>query len=319
MRASSLSNAKVIDLLNRYFVPVTVDGVYVQFNDSVPAEEKAAYRDVFSKLHALNKDNRKLGKPDLSVGSVHAYVLAPDGKPLDSLHVAEAKPEQVAKMLQRAIDTLKTPAGKPLVEPCPQSAPPKADADALVLHLTARYLVARGQAGARKDVDDDFVPLQPTLGEERSGQWSALPSEDWIVLKKAEWTKLLPAGKVDAGTSWDLDKDIAGQILARFYPTTENNDLSNNRIDRQALKATVVSAKDGKLRARIEGELKMKHAFYPGREDNNFVEATVLGYMDFDVTASRISALRLITDRATYGEDTRRFGVALRSLPAAAK
>ena len=150
--------------------------------------------------------------------------------------------------------------------------------------------------------------------EERSGQWSALPSEDWIVLKKADWTKLLPAGKVYVGATWDLDKDIAGQILTRFYPTTENNSLSKNRIDRQALKATVVSVQDGKVRARIEGELKMKHAFYPGREDNNFVEATVLGYMEFTSKEPRILTLRLITDRASYGGETRRFGVALRSL-----
>jgi hypothetical protein len=313
MRASSLSNSKVIDLLNGYFVPVTVDGTFVLHNDSVPADEKKTYQDVFQKFYQLNKDNRAAGKLELSVGTVHAYVLGPDGKAMDSLHVAEAKPEQVAKMLQRAVDSLKTPQGKPLIKPCAQSTPPKAEAGALVLHLVARYLVARGKAGARKDMDDDFVPLAPNLGEERSGQWTALPSEDWIVLKKAEWTKLLPAGNVKAGDSWDMDKEITTQLLTRFYPTTENNDLTKNRIDRQALKATVISVKDGKVRARIEGELKMKHAFYPNREDNHFVDATVLGYIDFEADGSGVLALRLITDRATYGE-MGRFGVALRSM-----
>ena len=48
MRASSLSNPDIIDLLNRYFVPVHVDGVYVNKNPSTDAEEKAAYRGGYS-------------------------------------------------------------------------------------------------------------------------------------------------------------------------------------------------------------------------------------------------------------------------------
>jgi hypothetical protein len=319
LRASSLSNAKIIDLLNRYFVPVTVDGVFVQFNASVPAEEKKAYQAVFQNLNQLNKENRTAGIPTVSVGVVHAYLLAPDGKPMDSLHVAEAKPDQLAKMLQRAIDTLKTPSGKPLVQPCRQSVPPKADADSLTLHLTARYLGPRTQPGTRKEVEGDYVPLKPALGQERSGQWDALPAEDWIVLKKAEWTKLLPAGKVGIGTSWEWDKEVAAQFLVRFYPTTENNDLSKNRIEQQKLKATVVSLRDGKVRARIDGELKMKHTFYTDREDKNFVEARLVGYLDFEADPQRILTLRLVTDRATYGGETKRFGAALRSVPEALK
>src|SRR5207237_1553325 len=135
----------------------------------------------------LNKQNKDKGKPQLSVGTVHAYVLNSDGKPLDSLHVAEAGPEHVTAMLEKAIQTLKVPKGLPVVKVGPQSVAPKAAADALVLHLTARYLVARNQPNARKDIDDDFVPLKATLGAEKSGQWTALPSEDWIVLQKAQW------------------------------------------------------------------------------------------------------------------------------------
>jgi hypothetical protein len=181
--------------------------------------------------------------------------------------------------------------------------------------LTARYLVPRNQAGARKDVDDDYVPDGPRLGTERSGQWGAVPSEDWIELKRAQWLKLLPAGPVRIGDSWDLDREVTAQLLTRFYPTTENNDLTTNRLDRQGLKGTVLSVKDGVIRARVEGGLKMKHAFYPGRADENFVEASIVGYIDFEVEKPRIHALRLITDKASYGGESRRFGVAVRSVP----
>jgi hypothetical protein len=266
----------------------------------------------------VNQQNKDDGKPLLSVGTVHAYILAANGQPLDSLHVAQAGPKHVIAMLQHTIAALKLPKGQPVLKPAPLSVAPTANADAVVLHLTARYLVARGQANARQEIDDEFVPLRPALGGEKSGQWSALPSEDWIVLKRAQWLKLLPAQPVKVGASWDLDRTVASQILTRFYPTTENNDVSTNRIDEQALKGTVLSIKDGIVRARLDGALKMKHSFYPRRDDNNVVEATLLGYVEFDASKPRIRALRLVTDQATYGGPNQHFGAAVRLVPAVA-
>jgi hypothetical protein len=294
---------------------VNVDGVYYEHNDAVAKDEKAAYRQVFTDLHKLNAKNKEDGKPQLSVGSVHAYVLDSTGKPLDSLHVAEAKPEKVIAMLEKQITALKVQKGKPVAKLAPQSVPPKADADSLVLHLTARYLVAKNDPRARKDIDDDFVPLKTTLGTEKSGGWHSLPSEDWLVFKEAQWRKLLPEKPLAVGASWDIDKDTATQMLTRFYPTTENNDLSTNRIDEQSLKGTVISVKDGVVRARLEGTLKMKHTFYPRREDKNMVEATLVGYVEFHQDKPRIKALRLVTDTASYGGAQQHFGAALRLVP----
>jgi hypothetical protein len=297
---------------------VNADGVYYQHNEAVAKEEKAAYQQVFTDLHRVNQQNKDNGKPLLSVGTVHAYILAANGQPLDSLHVAQAGPEHVIAMLQNSIAALKLPKGQPVVKPAPLSVAPKANADAVVLHLTARYLVARGQANARKEIDDDFVPLMPALGGEKSGQWSALPSEDWIVLNRVQWLKLLPEQPVKIGASWDLDRAVASQVLTRFYPTTENNDLSTNRIDEQALKGTVLSIKDGIVRARLDGALKMKHSFYPRRDDKNTVEATLLGDIEFDAGKPNIRALRLVTDRATYGGPQQHFGAAVRLVDAVA-
>jgi hypothetical protein len=279
----------------------------------VPAEEKAAYRKIFDDFYRVDQENRKAGKPGLSVGTVHVYVLTADGKPFDSLHVAEAKPERVTAMLKRAVEELKPPRGKPVVQPVVQSRAPTAKADSLVLHLTARYLAPRNPGNAPKDGEEEFVRLQPALGKAESGQWTALPAEDWIVLERTEWLKLLPPGPVAAGVSWELDRDVGAKLLKRFYPATENNDLTTNRIDRQALKATIVSVKDGVARASIEGNFKMKHAFYPGKADDNFVEATILGYLDFEGDKPRIRSLKLATDKAAYAH--MRFGVAVRSVP----
>jgi hypothetical protein len=315
MRASSLSNPEIIEILNRYFVPVHVDGVYVNNNASVEAGEKAAFRGVFQKFHEANKGSQA----NFSVGSVHAYVLTSDGQPVDSLHVADAsKPARLLEMLEKAKEKLKVVRGEPLVKPAPQAVPPKVEADAVLLHLTARYLVKKGDPSARKDVDDDLVPLQAVgLGKGRGG-WHSLPSEDWIVLSRADCTKLLPAEKVAVGKSWNPDAKTAAKTLVRCYPTTELNDLAENRIDQQTLQATVVSMDSSVVRARLEGKLKMKHAFYPRRDDQNFVEAAFVGFMEFEVAPPRLRSFRLVTEQATYGAKgnaSQPFGVAVRSVP----
>jgi hypothetical protein len=318
MRASSLSNAKVIDLLNHYFIAVQADERFYKHQDSVPAEEKAVHQRIFQEFYRLDRENRQAGKPGLSVGTVHAYILTAEGKPLDSLHVADAKPERVTAMLQKAIETLKVPQGQLVVEPAAQSTAPAAKADSLILHLTARYLVPRNQANARKGSADEFVPMNPHLGTAKAHGWSAVPAEDWIVLEPTEWAKLLPVGRAGVGDSWELDREVSAKILKRFYPASENNDLNTNRIDQQSLKATVGSIKDGVVQSRIEGSLRMKHDFYPRKPDENFVDATILGYLDFEQEKPRIRTLKLATEKAVYGRQPQRFGVAVRSLSASA-
>jgi hypothetical protein len=143
------------------------------------------------------------------------------------------------------------------------------------------------------------------------GSWREFPGENWLVLHKAEWTKFLPP-EAAVGKAWDVDGEVAGRLLTYFYPQTENNNVRTNRIDQQTLKATVVEVKDGVVRVRLDGSLKMKHRFYPGRDDTMFVDATVVGYVDCDPARQQLRALRLVTDRATYGKEG--FTVVVRSV-----
>ena len=241
----------------------------------------------------------------MSAGTVHVYLLDPDGTPVGSQHVAVAsKVDQLTALLEQTVNRLKVPAGETLVPPAPQSAAPKADADALVLHLVARNV-------ARKNGED--VPHKEVLGQTRSGGWGAFPVEDWIVLPKADWSRLLPGKAVEPGTRWEPAKDVAAKILRHVYPSTENNDVRKNRIDRQELTATVVRVNDGVVRARLDGLLRMKHPFYH-RDDDNFVNATLLGFLDYEAGSGRIVDVQLATTEATYGRTS--FGVAVRAVPA---
>ncbi len=262
---------------------------------AAPADERKERDRIFREASAAR----------LSVGTVHVYLTAPDGHTIDSQHVATAaRVEDLTAMLERAVERLKTKPGKPLVAPTAQSKRPKADADALVLHLTARLLVKKG---------DDFVPAKTQLGETRSGSWGAYPGEDWVVLNKAEWTKLLPAGASAVGTTWEPDREVLAKLLLHFYPPTENNDVKKNQIEKQEVRATILSVKDGVATARMDGTVKMRHWFYH-KEDENVVEASFVAVVEFDVDKGKMRSLRVATERAVYATRMH-FGVVVRSVP----
>ena len=89
--------------------------------------------------------------------------------------------------------------------------------------------------------------------------------------------------------------------------------MAKNKFERQSWRGTVISVRDGVARARLEGEMKMEHWFYH-KPDGKYVEATVVGYVDFKPTTKEIRSLRLVTDEATYGGG--KFGIAVQTMEA---
>ena len=251
MRAGPLSNTNVIALLNRYFVPVYVVNEDYARKGPVPAEEKAELQRIFKEGHAAKK----------SVGSVHAYILNPEGKLIDSMHVAEAaKTKVLAAMLERNVSALRPRPGPPVAEVQPQSAAPECEAGSLVLHVVSRSVDGRGA-------------------------WTDFPVESWIVLTAEEQRALLAE---------QPDKEVLKQILTHFYPATENNDVRKNRFEELSATATRVGG-----RVRLSGKFKMAHSFYH-KEDGKTVEAEFTGFADYDSSTGRISNLQMTTRDARY-------------------
>jgi len=284
----SLSNPQIVTLLNRYYVPVVTSNEDYQGSGSAPPEERAALERIRQEGYAKK----------LSVGTVHVFVLGPDGHLRDTLHVAQVNPKTLGDLLEKHARALGTAGGAPVVRPA-APAPPACAADALRLHMTARYLEKRGEA---------LVPV-----ENAGGNWSALPGEDWITLQKSEWTRLLPPETARDGGTWDVDPAVAMRILRYFYPPTENNEVETNRITEKTLHATLVSPS----RVQLTGALRMHHPFYHA-EDCKFVTANVAGFIDFDPRTRAIRSLKMATERADYGgkeEGRLPFGVAVRSVP----
>src|SRR6185503_13450476 len=183
MRAGPLSNTKIIQLLNRSFVPVyTVNEDYAP-KGSAPTEEKAERERIFKQGYERH----------WSVGTVHVYVLRPDGQLFGTLHVAQAaQTTNLIALLERTIAELKIPSGQTVVPPAAQSCQPDCLPGDLVLHLVARSLDGRGA-------------------------WADFPVENWIVLRRAEVAKVLAPEKFQVGTSWTLDQEISAKLLAHFY------------------------------------------------------------------------------------------------------
>src|SRR5262245_52738752 len=150
---------------------------------TAPAEEKAAKNRVYRDALAAG----------LKASSVCAYLIAPDGKPVAVAPLNEdvaTDPDRLAELMERVIRDLNVTKGDPLVKPKAPSAP-SAGANALVLHVVARYLERRGSECVPVDVKN-------VLGTKKAVNWGNLPSEDWVVLSKAQWTKLLPPDDVRA-------------------------------------------------------------------------------------------------------------------------
>jgi hypothetical protein len=268
MRAGPLSDSAVIDLLNRYFVPVYSSDEDSSPRGHGPEQEKAAHIRIYQE--ALKKS--------FGAGAVYVFILNPQGEVIDGMDVAHANQEDaLLRMLKRTIEKLHTTPGPPVIAPTNQSRPPKHPADALVLHLVAR-------------------------GSLRAFPWREFPGENWILLSRSEWMSLLPHD-VTPDSSWSLNDALTRKLLTDFYPPTEELDttLDRNEIQTATLSAKPISRKGSILRVQLDGKLVMKHSFYANRPDNFTVNATLLGWIEFDTAKTRITDFQLITKHATYG------------------
>jgi hypothetical protein len=147
-------------------------------------------------------------------------------------------------------------------------------------------------------------------GDDR-GSWGAVPAENWIILTQEEWSKLLPTTPASPGQAWELDRDVTAKILTYFYPQTENNNVSIDRIEDQRLTAKALTVTGDVVTARVDGFVNMQHVFYPGRKNAEPLRAEVVGLLTF--TPDKPPTLQLATTRAVHGK--RPFKVALRTVP----
>src|SRR3954453_12180135 len=180
MRAGPLSSPKVVETLNRFFVPVYLSNEDYAGDGPAPKAER------------LERDRilRESAAQGLSTGTVHVYILDPEGHAVDSAHVAEgAKLDVLTRLLARHVARFRPEPGPPVSPPSPQAPPPEPEPGGLTLHLVARSLDGRGA-------------------------WGGVIPEDWFTLS-AEEARRLTVEAPAVGKSWDLPPAVAARLLER--------------------------------------------------------------------------------------------------------
>lgn len=209
---------------------------------TAPKEERA-------ELERLHREGQAA---KMSTGSVHTWLLSPDGKLHESQHIAEAaKPGKLLASLEAMKTTYSPRAGKPVVPPAALSRPRKLPPGSVAVHVTAR--------------------------REARGSWGEFPGENWPVFNAEEWKSLVtvPAGK-KPGDSWQLDTGLTRRILNHFHPQTE--DCSDK--DRNDLQTATITARLEKDAAiSLTGQVKLRRSFYPGRKDLTECSAGIEGFI----------------------------------------
>ena len=267
MRAGPLSNPKVIELLNQYFVPVTSQNELVaEDNSPGPPAEKAERKRIYLYFYGY-----KLG-----IGDVHVYIVAPNGNGIKSLDISNAtNTDHMVAFLNSIVQEQHLTPGPPAVKPHPTSVAPEAPADSFVMHLVSRSM--------------------------QGGSWHEFPAENWIVLSKSETAQLLPAGTPARGATWQVPKPVAVKLVEWFYPQNEEKTGANrSRVDLADLRMTVTTLENGLARARIAGKVVLQHSFYPNGKSEDLAASELEGYIDFRVADRTIQRLRLVTDKAAY-------------------
>jgi hypothetical protein len=258
----------VIEVLNRFYVPVFISQEDYDEGGSAPAEEKAERDRLFREGHEAG----------LSVGSVHVYLIDPAGRLVDSIHVAEAAGDGVLlKRLEKVKQDLGTVPGKALVEPANVARRHRPSGAALLLHVVAR--------------------------RDERGSWGEFPGENWVAFSDDEARQLSGPRTVTPGDSWEVSRELAYRILRHVHPQTEDcSDKDRNTVKQLSLRATVVSVNDGVRRLRLDGALRMKRPFYPNHSDDRHIETALIGYAETRDGAVR--TLRIVTTDAKYGKES---------------
>lgn len=283
-----LSNPKIIGLLRHYFVPVLINFQRYQPGGDVSDEE----RDEFERLRhrvATATDLRfppqrlagHLGLNDSSFGVDPTYALIFDARqrPLDLITIDEIRQAQPTyAALKRAVARLHPPRGKPLrhASLSDASAP---EPRGLAIHVTARYL---GHTGLMMD---DVL--------------HAFPTEAWITFNERETDSLLPPRGAREGATWKLPSEVARKLFHEFYPPSEVSSPELTQVEAQSLTGRLEVMGETHALVRLEGAFRLRHPWW-NAEDEKYVEASVVGFVEMDPRTRGIQWFRLVTYDASY-------------------
>ena len=263
MRASSLSDARVIDLVSEYFVPVSVSRDDYQ-REPRDEEEKA-------ELQRLDRERSQRG---LKGGRVCAFVVAANGDVLATQPVQLAyKPENLRALLEDIIVSQKV---RPRSEEAIQAS------------------AARPGSDKPRTEGGQFVHVWTTMD---TGGNRGL-SNDRVELTAAQCKSFLPPADAKPGTSWDIPEEIANKLFQYSYPPGPNWMTKDAKVLKGTLKATLAAVSDEEARIELTGEMILK--FPVGKPTEGRITAHFVGAERADRKKQTLRSLELVSEQADY-------------------
>lgn len=264
MRASSLSNKNVIDLLSKYFIPV-----FVARDEARQVEPSKSDQDEVLRI------SRECRTRNLPAGSVCVYVVHPDGTVLTTQMVQQAsKPENLVPLLKDIIAKEKlTPRDAQAVQTVELRQPvrPKTEGG-VVLHVWTRFEGGRADYGL---------------------------SEDWLELSRPEWASFVPPAELKPGASWPVPDKVAEKLFRYFFPPGPNWDIRQSAVLKAGLTATLLAVTTHGLEITLRGMVELSYPFAgPGTEGK--VTAQLVGVVRHDPRKNVLDSLALVSEEAKY-------------------
>ncbi|HWG42887.1 MAG TPA: hypothetical protein VN688_08890 [Gemmataceae bacterium] len=265
MRVSSLSDARVIGLLTKYFVPAWVSRDAYQLEPRSEAERAE-----------LERIDHERSKRKLEGGTVCVFVLDADGGVLATQRVQRAyKPENLIPFLEKIIADkhLKPRAAESIraSTAVPAMVKPKTE-DGRFVHVWTRC----DQAGTNRGL-----------------------SQDRVELTAAECQAFMPAAGARPGDSWKLPDAIARKLFQYCYPPLPHWKAADCKVLAGTLKATLIAASAEETRIKLEGEMKLSFP-HTGKPTDGRITAQFVGSAHADARKHTLTSLMLVSAQAEH-------------------
>jgi hypothetical protein len=264
MRASSLSNKEVIELLSKHFVPVLV-----------AKDESRDIKHTEADKAELLRISRECQKRKLTAGTVCVYIIHPDGAVLGTLLVQKAsKPENLVPFLKEIVEKEK---------------PPARDAEPVRASAARKPIEPKGDGTVRLHVITRFEGGRKNYGL----------SEDWIELTPEEWTAFLPASAAKPGTSWNVSEKVTEKLFRCFYPPGPNWDMRQSKVLKSELTATLSADSSKEAEVSLRGSVELSYPF-AGKGTDGKVTAKLVGLVRGSPKEKTITSFTIVSEEAQH-------------------
>jgi hypothetical protein len=76
--------------------------------------------------------------------------------------------------------------------------------------------------------------------------------------------------------------------------------VNRSLVEQADFRLTAVTVEGALVRARIDGNIRLLHSFFPNGKSADYAVSELTGYMDFDAAQRRIQRLRIVTNKGEY-------------------